>query len=122
MAKDVFDDDLDALLTDAVDEEGKQPIARRHKMGAKAPKPEVPEGYAKIILENSANIGPSGHPVGLNGRFYLIKPGVEVVVPGGILEVLEHAIHTEAITDGNGSVIGSRDTHRLPFRVLVDNR
>lgn len=72
-----------------------------------------------IILEENPEIPPTGQFVGYNGRGYLIRPGEEVTVPRGVVEILEHAITSMPHTDpSTGQIVGHRDRMRYPFRVV----
>lgn len=74
---------------------------------------------ARILLEESDEIPPTGLFVGLNGKAYIIKPGEEVDVPIGVLEVLENAVIRVPVVDPQTrQVVDYRDRTRLPFRVL----
>lgn len=71
----------------------------------------------KIVLEENEEIPPTGLFVGLNGRGYLIRPGEEVEVPSGVVEILEHAITSVPQVDPQTrQVVGYRDRMRYPFR------
>lgn len=61
-------------------------------------------------------------PVGVNGRTYQIRRGVEVDVPPEVVEVLKHAIETKTIPmvdENTGFTKGSyqRDVRRFPYQV-----
>lgn len=72
-----------------------------------------------IILEESDDIPPTGQFIGLNGVGYLIRPGEEVTVPRGVVEILEHAvISMPTIDPQTKQVIGHRDRMRYPFRIV----
>lgn len=72
-----------------------------------------------IILEENPEIPPTGQFVGYNGIGYLIRPGEEVTVPRGVMEILEHAVTSMPTIDPQTQqVIGHRDRMRYPFRVV----
>ena len=73
----------------------------------------------RIILEEGENMPPTGQPVSLNGKAYIIRPGVPVDVPIGILEILDNAIASKPILDPQTmKIVGHRDVHRFPYRVV----
>lgn len=89
-----------------------EPVAVVKRKAATA-KPET----MKIILEENDEIPPTGLFVGLNGRGYLIRPGEEVTVPAGVVEILEHAITSVPQMDPQTrQVVGYRDRMRYAFR------
>lgn len=73
----------------------------------------------KIILEENDDIPPTGLFVGVNGVSYLIRAGVEVEVPPGVVEVLKNAVTSMPSVDPvSGQVVGYRDRMRYPFRTV----
>jgi hypothetical protein len=71
----------------------------------------------KIIIEENDNIPPTGLFVGLNGKGYLIRPGEEVNVPLGVVEILDNAVMSAPQTDpGTRRVVGYRERMRYPYR------
>lgn len=101
------------------------PVARARRTSVPkdipSPKPTTVTAtdYIKILVEENENIPPTGMFVGLNGRGYLIKPGVTVPVPPGVLEILNNAVEKMAVIDPQTrQVIGYRDRMRYPYRVI----
>jgi hypothetical protein len=81
----------------------------------------MPKDYVRIVLEDNENIPPTGQPISINGRAYIVKPGVEVDVPPAVLEVLDNAIMSVPIMDPQTRrVIGTRDRKRFPYRLVRD--
>ena len=73
----------------------------------------------RIILEENDLIPPTGLYVGDNGRGYLIRPGEEVDVPFGVLDILKSAIMSVPQVDPQTlQVIGYRDKPMYSFRVI----
>lgn len=74
----------------------------------------------RIILEENDNIPPTGLFVGENGRGYLIRPGEEVDVPPGVVEILANAIVSVPTIDPQSlQVIGYRDKMMYPHRIIT---
>lgn len=70
----------------------------------------------KIILSENDEIPPTGLFVGLNGRGYLLRPGEEIDVPVGVLEILENAVTSVPQVDpSTRQVVGYRNRLRYPF-------
>lgn len=101
--------------------------ASRAKPAEAAPAPVAPLAtvggkqveYKRIILEESENIPPTGLPVSVNGRAYIVQPGVEVNVPLGVLDVLRNAVVSmPVVSDQTKQVISYRDRMQYPFREL----
>lgn len=73
----------------------------------------------RIVLEENDNIPPTGLFVGDNGRGYMIRPGEEVDVPAGVLEILSNAITSVPTIDPQSlQVIGYRNKMMYPFRIV----
>ena len=87
------------------------------KVTAKAPaKPKT----VRIILEENDNIPPTGLFVGENGRGYLIRPGEEVDIPTGVLEILTNAVVSVPTIDPQSlQVIGYREKMLYPHRIIT---
>lgn len=90
---------------------GEKPAATPKKAAKGMPK------RVWIILEESDDIPPTGLFVSHNGNPYLIKTGEPVHVPEFLLDILDHAITTVAITDPTTRrVVGHRDRMRYSYR------
>ena len=73
----------------------------------------------RIIVEQPAGdeIPPTGLPVSLNGKAYIIRPGEEVDVPAGVVEILDNAVMSIPVKDPQTmKVIGHRPRLRFPYR------
>jgi hypothetical protein len=81
---------------------------------------KAPVGLPKtvrIVIEENDSVPPNGLYMGLNGRGYLIKPGVPVDVPIGLVEILDNAIYTAPQVDPvTRQVVGHTDRLRYPYR------
>lgn len=94
---------------------------------ASQPLPEPPtrpkdERRVRIILEDNDQIPPGGQFIGVDGTPYLMQANVEVEAPIGILDVLDNAIMSVPVLDGDMSVVGYRDRLRFPYRVVRRDR
>lgn len=94
----------------------------RDEMGSNVERPKVkadprvkyPYDKYRIQLADSDKISPGGHYVGLNGRNWLIQPGVEVTVPNGVLYILDDAIELVPITR-NTLIVDWAKRPRIPY-------
>lgn len=97
-------------------------VKPRSAANKKAPEKKAAVGMPKsrwIILEESEDIPPTGLFVSHNGNPYLIKTGEPAFVPEHIIGILDDAIMTVAVVDGNGRRIGSRDRRRYNYREVA---
>jgi hypothetical protein len=76
----------------------------------------------RIILEDSAEISPSGQFFGADGVGFMLRPGEEADVPDSILNILDTAVMSVPIKDGSDTVVGYRDRLRFPYRVITARR
>ena len=84
------------------------------------PIPVRTAAVVKIVLEDNEFIPPTGLFVGVNGKSYLIRSGVPVMVNPGILDVLDHAIMSVAVRDPQTlQVIGHRERQRYPYKRIA---
>lgn len=74
-----------------------------------------------IILNDSSQFPPGGLVIGKNGQFKKIQPEVPTKLDEYWMEVLNHAVQTEARRDDNGRVVGLRNVPRFPYRIVPDN-
>lgn len=83
------------------------------------PKALMPKDWARIILEENENIPPIGLFIGLNGASWILRPGFEVGVPPGIIEILNNAVMSVPVKDPQTlQVIDWRDKLRYPYRLM----
>lgn len=89
-----------------------------------APRPAAPKNAKptdrriRIRLEDNDQIPPGGQFFSVNGRGYQIQANEEVNVPIAILSILDTAVESHPVTDGNGTVINYRNRLRFPYTVL----
>lgn len=73
----------------------------------------------KIYLEENEHIPPNGQFVGINGKGWLIPPGVPVEVPEGVCEILDNATELVPIKNpATQQVVGWKTKQRYPYRRL----
>jgi len=81
--------------------------------------PKRNEKTRRIMLEESEHVTLGGIHVGLNGRTWKIRPGVEVDVPLGVIEILNNAVEERPVIDQNtGRIIGYRRKMRYPYQLV----
>jgi hypothetical protein len=117
------DNDLLSNLSDMDDDDGPGELVAQVKPRSRGRPPRVSrpesEPMVRIILEESDEIPPTGQFIGLNGRTWIIRPGEEVEVPQGVVEVLQNAVMKVPVVDPQTrQVIDYRNRTRLPFRIL----
>lgn len=92
---------------------GPKPKAARGKKAETAA--AAGEQLFDITLHDSPEIPPNGQFIGINGKQYVLKPGVRVRVPASVLEVLDNAVHAVPELDANMRVMGMRNAPRLTY-------
>ena len=78
----------------------------------------VKEKTHLIKLHNNSEVPPNGLYIGVNGRWMMVKPNVEMEVPESALEVLDNAVREEAEKDEHNRVVGRREVPRFPYTVV----
>lgn len=86
----------------------------------KSTKPAKSEEMVEITLHDSKEIPPNGQFIGVNGRQFVLKPGVRTKVPVCILEVLDNAVHSLPELDDQTRVVEYRDAPRLTYTLHRD--
>lgn len=77
------------------------------------------EKYVRIVLEDNENIPPTGQFFGINGRHFVLKPGVPAEVPESIINILNDAVQDVPDRDPiTQQVVGYRKRLRFPYRVV----
>jgi len=75
------------------------------------------EPTVRIVLEESEAIPPTGQFIQVNGKSWMLRPGVEVDVPISVLDALNHAVEEHPVREqGTGKVVGYRKRMRFPYR------
>jgi len=83
------------------------------------PRPSVPAGRVRIFLEEDENIPPTGLYVGHNGMSYMLRPGMEMNVPLGVLEILDNAVVSVPVVNPvSRQTIGYRSKRRYSYRLI----
>lgn len=89
---------------------------------AKVTRAKKPQGEGlsgKMVKLTISKDGSKGDvPVGLNGNVFLIKRGVEVVVPVEYMEVLQNAIETHKIQDKQTGEMKDVEVQSYPFSAV----
>ena len=73
-----------------------------------------------ITLHDSKEVPPGGQFVGVNGKQFRIRPGVQVIVPRYVCAALDNATHGVPELDDKMRVIGIRQAPRLTYTVHQD--
>lgn len=72
--------------------------------------------WVKIVLADSDDIPPTGLPVGDNGVLYILQPGVEALVPPGVVEILSNAVVLMPVQDKDTlQIVNTRPRQMYPF-------
>lgn len=73
-----------------------------------------------ITLHDSPEIPPGGQFVGVNDKQFRIRPGIKVVVPRYVVEVLDNAVQGVPDVNDKMQVVGTRSAPRLSYTVHHD--
>ncbi len=73
-----------------------------------------------ITLHDSKEIPPTGQFIGVNGRQFILKPGIKTQVPECVLEVLDNAVQALPEVNEKLQVVGMRNAPRLPYSLHRD--
>lgn len=74
-----------------------------------------------VMLNDSSEFPPGGLVLGKNGAFKRIEPEVPTKLDEYWMEVLNHAVGTEARRDESGRIVGMRNVPRFPYRIVQDD-
>lgn len=89
--------------------------------GPVEPKSDDPmEKLICITLHDSPEIPPGGQFVGVNDKQYKLKPGIKLVVPRYVCEVLDNAVQGVPDVNDKMQVVGTRQVPRLSYTVHHD--
>lgn len=103
---------MSELLGSNIEPKAEAPIPVRKAKG-----PKDVEETVRIILEENDEIPPTGLFLALNGRSFMIQPGLEVDVPKGVVEILDNAVTTVPSVDPQTKqIVGTRNRMRFPYR------
>lgn len=82
-----------------------------------SPRPHT-DKRVRIVLEDNAEIPPTGQFFSVNGRAYVLRSNEEAEVPIELLGVLNDAVMEVPIIQ-NDQIIGHRKRMRFPYRVIA---
>jgi len=86
------------------------------KSNLKDPIASNAEGRVRIVLEENELIPPTGLFVGDNGVGYMLRPGEELDVPPGVLEILNNAVTAVPVVDPQTlEVVNYRSKKMYPY-------
>lgn len=74
----------------------------------------------EITLHDNREIPPNGQFIGVNGKQYILMPGVRTRVPASVLEVLNNAVHALPEINEKMQIVGMRSAPRLPYTLHPD--
>jgi hypothetical protein len=72
-----------------------------------------------MIHKTEGDTGSIDVPVSVNGKTWLIKRGMEVIVPAFLVEVLEHAVKDIYVQDEITKTIVKREVPAYPFSAMA---
>lgn len=82
--------------------------------------PVVADKKVKLMIHKTeGDTGSIDVPVSVNGKTWLIKRGMEVIVPAFLVEILEHAIKDIYIQDEVTKSIVKREVPAYPFSAMA---
>ena len=110
-----------AVLSGDDEEDVRVVKPRAKKLKEVLPGPSHPGvDRVRIQLEESDNIPPTGQFFGINGRSYMLKPGIPADVPKELINVLNDAVQDVPEVDPfTQQIIGYRKKLRYPYRVVT---
>ena len=79
---------------------------------------DIAKKRIRIMLDDSDEIPPTGHPVSVNGKMYILRAGEELDVPEEVVHVLELAVMSVPVYGADSKVTGYRDRPRLHFLII----
>lgn len=74
----------------------------------------------EITLHDNKEIPPNGQFIGVNGKQYLLRPGIRTKVPAAVLEVLDNAVQALPEVNEKLQVTGMRNAPRLNYTLHRD--
>lgn len=111
-----------AVVTPRAARAAAQPAAKagNSTKSTKSTKSTEVEDTVEITLHDNKEIPPNGQFIGVNGRQFILKPGVRTKVPVCILEALDDAVHSLPELDDQTRVVEYRDAPRLTYTLHRD--
>lgn len=82
--------------------------------------PVTTEQKVKLMIHKTeGDTGSIDVPVSVNGKTWLIKRGMEVIVPAFLVEVLEHAVKDIYVQDEITKTIVKREVPAYPYSAMA---
>jgi hypothetical protein len=72
-----------------------------------------------MIHKTEGDTGSIDVPISVNGKTWLVKRGMEVIVPAFLVEVLEHAVKDIYVQDEITKTIVKREVPAYPFSAIA---
>ena len=79
----------------------------------------APAKVKLMIHKTEGDTGSIDVPVSVNGKTWLIKRGMEVIVPAFLVEVLEHAVKDIYVQDEITKTMVKREVPAYPFSSMA---
>jgi len=82
--------------------------------------PVTTEQKVKLMIHKTeGDTGSIDVPVSVNGKTWLIKRGMEVIVPAFLVEILEHAVKDIYVQDEITKTIVKREVPAYPYSAMA---
>ena len=82
--------------------------------------PAVAEKKVKLMIHKTeGDTGSIDVPISVNGKTWLVKRGMEVIVPAFLVEVLDHAVKDIYVQDEITKTIVKREVPAYPYSAMA---